>query len=55
MLRDAIFARRDEIADAIIREAGKPRVEAIFAEVLLALDTADSLAKHATRRRERTQ
>ena len=30
-LRDAIFARRDEIVDAITREAGKPRVEAIFA------------------------
>jgi succinate-semialdehyde dehydrogenase/glutarate-semialdehyde dehydrogenase len=46
-LRDAIFARRDEIADVISREAGKPRVEAIFAEVLLALDTADFLAKRA--------
>ena len=31
-LRDAIFARRDEIADVITRETGKPRVEAIFAE-----------------------
>src|SRR5271170_3828997 len=48
-LRDAIFARRDEIADAITREAGKPRVEAIFAEVLLALDTADFLARQAPR------
>ena len=46
-LRDAIFTRRDQIADVISREAGKPRVEAIFAEVLLALDTADSLAKRA--------
>src|SRR5271170_3501873 len=36
-LRDAIFARREEIAETITREAGKPRVEAIFAEVLLAL------------------
>ena len=48
-LRDAIFARRDEIADVITREAGKPRVEAIFAEVLLALDTADFLARRAQR------
>jgi acyl-CoA reductase-like NAD-dependent aldehyde dehydrogenase len=48
-LRDAIFARRDEIADVITREAGKPRVEAIFAEVLLALDTADFLARQAPR------
>jgi succinate-semialdehyde dehydrogenase/glutarate-semialdehyde dehydrogenase len=48
-LRDVIFARRDEIADVITREAGKPRVEAIFAEVLLALDTADFLARQAPR------
>jgi acyl-CoA reductase-like NAD-dependent aldehyde dehydrogenase len=45
--RDAIFARRDQIADTISRETGKPRVEAIFAELLLALDTADFLAKRA--------
>ncbi len=48
-LRDAIFARRDEIANVVMREAGKPRVEAIFAEVLLALDTADFLARQAPR------
>jgi acyl-CoA reductase-like NAD-dependent aldehyde dehydrogenase len=48
-LRDAIFARREEIVDVISREAGKPRVEAIFAEVLLALDTADFLARQAPR------
>src|SRR5271156_6074244 len=29
-LRNAIFARREEIAEVITREAGKPRVEAIF-------------------------
>jgi acyl-CoA reductase-like NAD-dependent aldehyde dehydrogenase len=46
-LRDAIFARRVEITNVISRETGKPRVEAIFAEVLLALDTADFLAKRA--------
>ncbi len=46
-LRDAIFANREKIADVISAEAGKPRVEAIFAEVLLALDTADFLSKRA--------
>jgi acyl-CoA reductase-like NAD-dependent aldehyde dehydrogenase len=46
-LRDAIFARRDQIADVISNETGKPRVEAIFAEVFLALDTAEFLAKRA--------
>jgi acyl-CoA reductase-like NAD-dependent aldehyde dehydrogenase len=48
-LRDAIFERREEIVDVITREAGKPRVEAIFAELLLALDTADFLARRAPR------
>ncbi|MGB0034954.1 MAG: aldehyde dehydrogenase family protein [Candidatus Acidiferrales bacterium] len=48
-LRDVIYDHRDEIADLISREAGKPRVEAIFAEVLLTLDTADFLARQAPR------
>jgi acyl-CoA reductase-like NAD-dependent aldehyde dehydrogenase len=46
-LLDTIFTRRDEIAEAITRETGKPKVEAIFAEILLALDTADFLARKA--------
>jgi acyl-CoA reductase-like NAD-dependent aldehyde dehydrogenase len=48
-LRDVIFERRDEIADTVTRETGKPRVEAILAEILLALDTADFLARQAPR------
>jgi acyl-CoA reductase-like NAD-dependent aldehyde dehydrogenase len=48
-LRDAIYARREEIAEVISRETGKPRVEAIFAEILLALDTTDFLARQAPR------
>ncbi len=54
-LRDAIFACREEIADAITWETGKPRVEAIFAEILVSLDTADFLSRHAPRwlRREK--
>jgi len=46
-VRDAIFDSRDEIAGMISRETGKPRVEAIFAEIILALDTADFLARRA--------
>jgi succinate-semialdehyde dehydrogenase/glutarate-semialdehyde dehydrogenase len=46
-LRDAIFDSREEIASVITRETGKPRVEAIFAEIVLALDTADFLARRA--------
>ncbi|HKW87356.1 MAG TPA: aldehyde dehydrogenase family protein [Candidatus Acidoferrales bacterium] len=45
--RDLVFERREEIADTISREAGKPRLEALFAEILFALDTADFLAKRA--------
>ena len=48
-LRDAIYSRRDHIADAISRETGKPRVEAIFAEVFLSLDTTNFLARQAPR------
>ena len=48
-LRDAIFERRDDIADIVTRETGKPRAEAILAEVLLALDTANFLARQAPR------
>jgi acyl-CoA reductase-like NAD-dependent aldehyde dehydrogenase len=46
-LRDKIFERHDEIADIITRESGKPCVEALFAELLLALDETDFLARHA--------
>jgi acyl-CoA reductase-like NAD-dependent aldehyde dehydrogenase len=48
-LRDAIFERRDDIANTVTRETGKPRAEAILAEILLALDTADFLARQAPR------
>ncbi|MGH9714186.1 MAG: aldehyde dehydrogenase family protein [Candidatus Acidiferrales bacterium] len=48
-LRDTIFDHREEVADVITRETGKPRVEAIFAELLLALDTADFLSRRAPR------
>ena len=46
-LREAIYARRQEIADLITRESGKPRVEALFSDVLVSLDTADYYASHA--------
>ena len=53
--RDLVFERRKEIVDVISRETGKPRVEALFAEILFVLDTTDFLARHAPRwlRRER--
>lgn len=38
-LRHAFYNRRNEIAHLVTREAGKPRAEALFGDVLVALDT----------------
>jgi acyl-CoA reductase-like NAD-dependent aldehyde dehydrogenase len=46
-VRGRIFERREEIVSVISRESGKPRVEAVFAELLLALDTAEFFARNA--------
>jgi acyl-CoA reductase-like NAD-dependent aldehyde dehydrogenase len=46
-LRDVLLDSRERIADVITRETGKPRVEAILAEVALAIDTAAFLARRA--------
>jgi len=35
------MASRIELADAVVRESGKPRVEALFADVFVALDSAE--------------
>ena len=48
-LRDVIFRRRGEITELISRETGKPRVEALFNEVIAVLDTANFLARRAPR------
>jgi acyl-CoA reductase-like NAD-dependent aldehyde dehydrogenase len=48
-LRDAILESRYQIADVITAETGKPRTEAIFAEVILTLEAADFFARHAER------
>ncbi len=46
-LRETIYQRRQEIADLVTRESGKPRVEALFADVLVSLDTAHYYATQA--------
>ena len=46
-VRDVLLDSREEIAEVITRETGKPRVEAMFAEVALATDTAAFLARRA--------
>lgn len=45
-LRERMLARRDELVDAVVRESGKPRVEAQFADLFVALDTAAYFAKN---------
>jgi acyl-CoA reductase-like NAD-dependent aldehyde dehydrogenase len=48
-LRDKIVSSRDALADAVVAESGKPRVEALFADIFVAVDTAAYFAKNAER------
>src|SRR5947207_7503246 len=54
-LRERIMASRLELADAVVGESGKPRVEAVFADIFVALDSAEYWSKKAPAalRRER--
>jgi acyl-CoA reductase-like NAD-dependent aldehyde dehydrogenase len=46
-LRERMFAARDALADAVVRESGKPRSEALFSDIFVSLDTAGYLAANA--------
>src|SRR6266478_5915768 len=46
-LRDKIMFCRDALADAVVAESGKPRVEALFADIFVAVDTAAYFEKSA--------
>src|SRR2546426_873279 len=46
-VRERIMASRNELADAVVRESGKPRVEALFADIFVALDSAEYWSKNA--------
>lgn len=48
-LRERMMASRNELADSVVRESGKPRVEALFADVFVSLDSAEHWAKEAPR------
>jgi len=48
ILKKKILESRDILADAVVRESGKPRVEAKFADVFVSLDTAHYFAKYGT-------
>jgi acyl-CoA reductase-like NAD-dependent aldehyde dehydrogenase len=44
-LREEMLRSRESLADAVVLESGKPRVEALFADVFVSLDTAAYYAK----------
>jgi succinate-semialdehyde dehydrogenase/glutarate-semialdehyde dehydrogenase len=46
VLKTQILEARDLLTDAVVRESGKPRAEAKFADVFVSLDSADYFAKH---------
>jgi acyl-CoA reductase-like NAD-dependent aldehyde dehydrogenase len=48
-LRAQIMSSRDALANAIVAESGKPRVEALFADIFVSVDTAAFFAKNAER------
>jgi len=45
VLKDKIMAGREQLTAAVVRESGKSRLEAKFADLFVALDTADFFAK----------
>jgi acyl-CoA reductase-like NAD-dependent aldehyde dehydrogenase len=49
VLRERILSSRDALADAIVQESGKPRSEALFADIFVALDTAEYFGENAGR------
>ena len=48
-LRDTAMASRAELADAVVRESGKPRVEALFADIFVSVDSASHFAENTAR------
>ncbi|MGH2361798.1 MAG: aldehyde dehydrogenase family protein, partial [bacterium] len=56
-LRDVLYQRREEITEVVTRESGKPRFEALTADLMVSLDTADYYARELPRllRSERVQ
>jgi len=48
-LADTILASREILANAVVAESGKPRVEALFADVFVSLDTADYFGRFGDR------
>jgi acyl-CoA reductase-like NAD-dependent aldehyde dehydrogenase len=49
ILRNKILQAAEVLADTVVRESGKPRVEAKFADIFVSLDTAEYFAKQGPR------
>lgn len=47
VLRKRMLASRVELADAVVCESGKPRTEALFADLFVALDSAEYWSRNA--------
>src|SRR5579864_4060458 len=47
VLRERMMAARNELADAVVLESGKPRVEALFADIFVGLDSAEYWSRNA--------
>ena len=48
-LRQRIIESRHTLAEAVVAESGKPRVEAFFADIFVSADTAEYFSKNAER------
>jgi acyl-CoA reductase-like NAD-dependent aldehyde dehydrogenase len=48
VLGERILASRNELTAAVVRESGKPRVEALFADIFVALDSAKYWSANAS-------
>jgi acyl-CoA reductase-like NAD-dependent aldehyde dehydrogenase len=46
-LGEKLYARREQLAQCVTRETGKPLVESIYGEVLIAIDGIESIARNA--------
>ena len=49
VLRERMMVSRAALADAVVAESGKPRVEALFADLFVALDTAEYFSKQGAK------
>src|SRR5882724_2705615 len=47
VLGERILASRNELADAVVLESGKPRVEALCADIFVAVDSAKHWSENA--------